>query len=177
MDILISLLLTPPKSLRKAAEQRVREVSGEKVGNIVGFVNNVLDSKDNLQEGIAHRLRLKKIPQKMTVSEALKVLKKGDHIKVMRSVYSHHAIYMGKGKVNHYDDFYIHTSRLADFADGALIIIVNEESPYSRKEIVRRAKSRLGEARYNPFFNNCESYATWCRCGGPVYYSIFKIAC
>lgn len=177
MNILIPLLFTPPKSVRKSAEQRVRKISGEKAGHIVELVNNILDSKDNLQEGIAHRFRLKRIPQKVNISEALEILKKGDHIKVMRSVYSHHAIYMGKGKVNHYDDFVIHKSSLADFADGSLIIIVNEESPYSRKEIVRRAKSRVGEAEYDLLINNCESYATWCRCGGPIYYNIIKKAC
>ena len=177
MNLLVPLLLVPPKGVRKSAEQQVRKVSGERVGNIVEVVNNLFDSKENLQEGIAYRLRLKKIPSKMHVSVALKVLRKGDHIKVMRPLYSHHAIYMGKGVVCHYDNFVIHKSSLVDFADGELIIIDNEESPYRRKEIVRRAKSRLGEARYNPFFNNCENFATWCRCGGSIYYSSIKIAC
>jgi len=32
-------------------------------------------------------------------------------------------------------------------------------------EVVQRACSRLGEAKYNPFTNNCEHFARWCKTG------------
>ena len=32
-------------------------------------------------------------------------------------------------------------------------------------EVVERAYSRLGEAKYNPFTNNCEHFARWCKTG------------
>ena len=38
-------------------------------------------------------------------------------------------------------------------------------SLYSPKETVERAKSRLGEDKYNLAFNNCEHFALWCKTG------------
>ena len=37
--------------------------------------------------------------------------------------------------------------------------------PYSEEEIVKRAKSKLGEKGYNVLFKNCEHFVTWCRYG------------
>ena len=37
--------------------------------------------------------------------------------------------------------------------------------PYSEQEIVKRAKSKLGEQGYNILFQNCEHFVTWCRYG------------
>jgi hypothetical protein len=31
--------------------------------------------------------------------------------------------------------------------------------------VIQRAKSRLGETKYDLFFNNCEHFATWCKTG------------
>ena len=36
---------------------------------------------------------------------------------------------------------------------------------YSPEETVKRAKSRLGEDRYNLVMNNCEHFAIWCKTG------------
>ncbi len=36
---------------------------------------------------------------------------------------------------------------------------------YSTEETVERAKSRLGETKYNLAFNNCEHFALWCKTG------------
>ncbi len=36
---------------------------------------------------------------------------------------------------------------------------------YSPEETVRRAKSRIGEGRYNLATNNCEHFAIWCKTG------------
>ncbi len=36
---------------------------------------------------------------------------------------------------------------------------------YTPEETIERAKSRLGENKYNLLFNNCEHYAIWCKTG------------
>lgn len=36
---------------------------------------------------------------------------------------------------------------------------------YSPSETIQRAKSRLGETKYNLITNNCEHYAIWCKTG------------
>ena len=36
---------------------------------------------------------------------------------------------------------------------------------YSPEETIQRARSRLGERKYNLAFNNCEHYALWCKTG------------
>lgn len=41
---------------------------------------------------------------------------------------------------------------------------------YSATETVGRARSRLGEAKYNVALNNCEHFAIWCKTGQHVSY-------
>ncbi|MDE5831871.1 MAG: lecithin retinol acyltransferase family protein [Desulfovibrio sp.] len=36
---------------------------------------------------------------------------------------------------------------------------------YTPEETISRARSRLGENRYNLLFNNCEHFAIWCKTG------------
>ena len=36
---------------------------------------------------------------------------------------------------------------------------------YPVEEVIERAVSRLGEAKYNPLANNCEHFARWCKTG------------
>lgn len=36
---------------------------------------------------------------------------------------------------------------------------------YSGKETAERARSRIGEDKYNIIFNNCEHFAVWCKIG------------
>ena len=40
-----------------------------------------------------------------------------------------------------------------------------EYSIYSPKETIKRAKSKIGEHRYNLLKNNCEHFAFWCKTG------------
>jgi hypothetical protein len=47
----------------------------------------------------------------------------------------------------------------------AVRIIENSESKYSPQEIVRRARSRLGENDYQVLRNNCEHFCNWCISG------------
>jgi hypothetical protein len=98
----------------------------------------------------------------------------GAHIQVTRLGYTHHGIYIGKNKVIHYSGFHkfgkkgcISITSLSEFCDG------NEAreywganmlrgSAFAPDEIVRRAKSRLGEDSYHLAFNNCEHFCNWC---------------
>lgn len=87
--------------------------------------------------------------------------------------YTHHAIYIGDGKVIHYagevGDINVRLTTFEEFAEGHTVYRYSEtESPlnYSREVAVRRAKSRLGESDYNLAINNCENFVRWCRAGG-----------
>lgn len=87
--------------------------------------------------------------------------------------YTHHAIYIGDGKVIHYagevGDINVRLTTFKEFAEGHTVYRYSEtESPlnYSREDAVRRAKSRLGESDYNLAINNCENFVRWCRAGG-----------
>jgi hypothetical protein len=57
----------------------------------------------------------------------------------------------------------------SEFAKGHKVIRMNKiQSPvkYSAREIVERAKGRVGERRYHLIDNNCEHFVRWCRFGG-----------
>ncbi|SFM94148.1 Lecithin retinol acyltransferase [Halopseudomonas pachastrellae] len=98
----------------------------------------------------------------------------GDHLVVSRGLYSHHGIYLGAGLVAHYkglsnglfrrqQDTRICAVPLARFADDTAIRVVRYPSaPYSRTQVVTRARSRLDEDKYQILFNNCEHFARWC---------------
>ena len=88
--------------------------------------------------------------------------------------YSHHGVYVGRGRVVHYSGLSggfwqcgpVEEVSLSRFALGhAVWIAEHPESPYSREEIVRRARSRLGENDYRLFTNNCEHFCNWCHSG------------
>ncbi len=121
----------------------------------------------------------------MDVEEARRLLTKGDHIRVW--IYDkkrgyrfyHHGIYDGNGMVYEYNGRYpsqklyiIEKVSLESFARGRLVELDNRERAlYTPDEIVRRAESRLGERAYSLYTNNCETFATWCRCGAPLLIS------
>ena len=113
-----------------------------------------------------------------TVVQKLSVLAEGDHIKWKRLAgYDHHAIVervdheagkvhvieygsdkggssFGKGVVRRYevDDMKRLYKYIYDECDDT-------------KEVLDRAKSKLGERKYGPLHNNCEHFATWCKTG------------
>lgn len=43
---------------------------------------------------------------------------------------------------------------------------------YTAEETIRRARKRLGEAKYNLLTNNCEHYALWCKTGISESYQV-----
>ena len=100
-------------------------------------------------------------------------LKLGDHLVSPRSLYTHHGLYIGKGKVIHYAGLAnglqggpVKISTLEEFLAGSGYELREyKERKYARREAVARARRRLGESLYNPAFNNCEHFVEWCITG------------
>jgi hypothetical protein len=101
------------------------------------------------------------------------ILAPGTHLVTSRRGYTHHGIYVGRGMVVHYAGLSgflrsgpveeVTTSR---FSMGRPVRIIEyAESKYSPQEIVRRARSRLGENDYQVLRNNCEHFCNWCISG------------
>jgi hypothetical protein len=97
----------------------------------------------------------------------------GAHLKTARRGYSHHGVYVGHGRVVHYSGLSgawqcgpVEEVSLLRFANGNEVRIVDHlDPPYSPEEIVRRARSRLGENDYRLLTNNCEHFCNWCLSG------------
>jgi hypothetical protein len=97
----------------------------------------------------------------------------GAHLKTLRRGYTHHGIYVGDGRVVHYSGLSgfwqcgpVEEVSLSRFAVGRLVQVVIRDRPYySRQEIVRRARSRIGENDYRLLTNNCEHFCNWCISG------------
>ena len=97
---------------------------------------------------------------------------RGDQVYVMRDVmgipYRHHGIDCGDGTVIHYRK--VGTATVArtsakTFARGNPIYTFSQPTAFISDVVIARAESRLGEQRYNLFFNNCEHFANWCKTG------------
>ena len=103
---------------------------------------------------------------------------RGDQIYVLRPLltfdrlYEHHGIDCGDGSVIHYsksgDEAEVRQTSLDHFARGASVSRRDYPTAYIAETVVHRAKSRLGEQRYNLLFNNCEHFATWSKTGVAV---------
>jgi hypothetical protein len=94
----------------------------------------------------------------------------GTHIVTPRRGYTHHGIYVGRGKVVQYAGLTrglrrgpVEEVALTQFTQGHPIWVRPEESRrFDSDEVVRRARSRVGEDRYHVFTNNCEHFCEWC---------------
>lgn len=88
----------------------------------------------------------------------------GDHICVNRGLYWHHGIYLGNGRVIHYTGYLkdkgknaaVKIESIQKFSKEREIYYGNSNAQYSDDEIVKRAKSRIGEKDYDIVGNNCE---------------------
>jgi hypothetical protein len=97
----------------------------------------------------------------------------GAHLTTSRLGYTHHGVYVGHGRVVHYSGLSgfwqcgpVEEVPLSRFAVGRPVQIVDHDrSPYSSEEIVRRARSRIGENDYRLLTNNCEHFCNWSLCG------------
>lgn len=94
---------------------------------------------------------------------------RGDHLVSPRLTYDHHGLYAGNGRVIHYSGFTssggqgtVEICTLTEFCDGQPCHIQQHtRRRFMRDESVRRAFHRIGEARYNLLFQNCEHFVNW----------------
>jgi hypothetical protein len=96
----------------------------------------------------------------------------GTQLIVRHRRYFHHGIYVGKGRVIHYAGWF-HSARglveevsLEQFTEGRPCSTGRTPADrHSGEQIVRRARSRLGERSYHLLRNNCEHFCNWCQLG------------
>ena len=94
----------------------------------------------------------------------------GAHLVTPRLGFAHHGIYVGEGRVVHYGSFGSDWHRrpveevsLAHFTRGRnLWVRPHAASRFGGAEVIRRARSRLGEDSYRLLTNNCEHFCHWC---------------
>lgn len=94
----------------------------------------------------------------------------GAHLVTPWRGFAHHGVYLGGGRVIHYNARVYRLNRrpveetgMAEFAEGRPVFIVDHaEPPFAADEVIRRARSRLGEDRYHLLENNCEHLVEWC---------------
>jgi hypothetical protein len=107
----------------------------------------------------------------------------GAHMVTPRRAYTHHGIYVGLGRVVQYGGLSRGLGRgpveevsLSQFDQGRPIWLRLEDSRWpNRDEVVRRARSRLGENRYNLLTNNCEHFCQWCVRGEHRSYQVDEL--
>ncbi|HMI75116.1 MAG TPA: lecithin retinol acyltransferase family protein [Steroidobacteraceae bacterium] len=94
----------------------------------------------------------------------------GSHLVTPRRGYLHHGIYAGARKVVHYSGLAhglrrgpVEEVSFAHFARAQRIWVRSDApSDFGVQEVVRRARSRVGENRYRLLTNNCEHFCEWC---------------
>jgi Lecithin retinol acyltransferase len=104
----------------------------------------------------------------------------GAHIVALRRGYTHHGIYIGAGKVVHYAGLArglrrgpVEEISIIGFAGGYPVGVVCTAPPkFDGQEIVRRARSRVGEDCYHLLTNNCEHFCEWCVRGQARSYQV-----
>jgi hypothetical protein len=104
----------------------------------------------------------------------------GSHVVSPRRGYLHHGIYVGHGKVVHYSGLARGLRRgpveevpLAHFTRGQRVWVRSSAPPdFDCREVIRRARSRIGEDRYRVFTNNCEHFCEWCLRGQPRSFQV-----
>ncbi len=96
----------------------------------------------------------------------------GTELIVTRRLYRHHGIYVGQGRVIQYAGWFhsaqglIEEVPVDEFTKRGLLCIGERPADRERgEEVVRRARSRLGERRYDLLRNNCEHFCSWCHFG------------
>jgi hypothetical protein len=102
------------------------------------------------------------------------------HLVTPRRGYLHHGIYVGNGQVVHYTGLAHGLRRgpveevpLSCFTrDHPVWVISNGPSTFDGFEIIRRARSRVGEDSYRLLSNNCEHFCEWCLHGENRSYQV-----
>ena len=104
----------------------------------------------------------------------------GSHVVTPRRGYLHHGIYVGDGNVVHYAGLAhglhrgpVEEISLAGFSHGRPVWIKpSAATSFEPREVVRRARSRVGEDSYRLLTNNCEHFCEWCLRGMPRSYQV-----
>ena len=94
----------------------------------------------------------------------------GSHLVTPRRGYLHHGIYVGARKVVHYSGLAHGLRRgpveevpLARFARGQRVWVRSgPPCAFDVREVIYRARSRIGEDCYRLLTNNCEHLCEWC---------------
>lgn len=96
----------------------------------------------------------------------------GTEVIVKHPLYWHHGIYAGKGRVIQYAGWFhsahglLEEVSMEEFTQGQAFAIGQRPADHRRGgEVVRRARSRLGEQCYDLLRNNCEHFCNWCHTG------------
>lgn len=97
----------------------------------------------------------------------------GAHLVSPRRGFIHHGIYVGNGRVVHYEGIKgmlrrgpVEEVSIEEFACGQGFAVKPWAAPrYAAAERIARARSRLGENRYRLLSNNCEHFVAWCFSG------------
>ncbi|MCH9717050.1 MAG: lecithin retinol acyltransferase family protein [Gammaproteobacteria bacterium] len=102
-------------------------------------------------------------------------LEPGDHI-VQPGAFEmgdleHHALYLGNGKVVHYDGD-VTVGELSDLIDRSTdrLWVRHHPKRLTQQKSTERCLARLGESKYDVFFNNCEHLINWCVLGQAISY-------
>ncbi|XP_053407208.1 phospholipase A and acyltransferase 1-like isoform X2 [Mercenaria mercenaria] len=105
---------------------------------------------------------------------------RGDIVAFPRIGYTHYGIYVGRGKIIHFDgskdqkgaDATVRIGDLHKVPGSSRKYICNkldkDYKPFSPTKIVSNAESMLGYSKYNIIGNNCEHFAMWCRYGNAI---------
>ncbi len=107
----------------------------------------------------------------------------GAHLVSPRIGFVHHGIYLGDGKVIHCGAVSRFLPRgpvaevsLEEFGRGRPVAVrAGVPVKYDTREIVDRARSRLGENRYRILSNNCEHFCEWCLRGQQRSYQVDRL--
>ena len=89
----------------------------------------------------------------------------GDHVRVWRGLYWHHAIYVGNGAVIEFGSGIfggvVSYTQWKDFAKSERVCFVRRIGMTA----VDRAQGLLGRGGFDLLTANCEHFATWCSTG------------
>jgi Lecithin retinol acyltransferase len=102
------------------------------------------------------------------------------HVITPRRGYLHHGIYVGDGQVVHYAGLAhglrrepVEEVSLSRFTRGHPVWVrCSGSSNFDCLEIIRRARSRVGEDCYRLLSNNCEHFCEWCLRGENRSYQV-----
>ncbi len=107
------------------------------------------------------------------------VLMPGCHLAVDRTLYSHHGIYAGNGRViAHLKDRGVIEYSMREFAEGGEIYVIEHgrDQIYSYPQALQRAREQIGQDGYLLLSRNCEHFATWCLTGKARSSQVEKLA-